>query len=64
MTSAGAVTSSLGKAATIALLNLSLVLALASLTATPLGPAALPAAVVAALIASTLGAPEEERPDE
>ena len=47
--------SSAGKAATIALLSLSVVLALGSLTATPLGQAALPTAVVAAFIAASLG---------
>ena len=55
MTSAAAHASVLGKAATIALLNLSVVLALGSLTATPLGQAALPTAVVGAFITATLG---------
>lgn len=45
----------LGKAATIALLNLSLMLALGALAATPLGRTALGAAVVAAFVASTVG---------
>src|SRR5690349_13721934 len=48
-------TGAIGKAATIALVNLSLVLALGALTATPLGKPALAAAVVAAFVASTLG---------
>jgi MFS superfamily sulfate permease-like transporter/CRP-like cAMP-binding protein len=49
------VASGLAKAATLALLNLSLVLALGSLAATAIGAPALPTAVVAAFIASTLG---------
>jgi MFS superfamily sulfate permease-like transporter len=49
------VASGLARAASIALLNLSLVLALGSLAATAIGASALPTAVVAAFIASTLG---------
>lgn len=45
----------LGAAATIALLNLSLVLALGALAATPLGGDALPTALVAAFVAATIG---------
>jgi sulfate permease, SulP family len=55
LTLAAAHPSSLGKAATVALLNLSVVLALGSLTATPLGQTALPTAIVAAFITATLG---------
>jgi sulfate permease, SulP family len=47
--------SAFGKAATIALLNLSLVLSLGSLSATPIGQSAVATAVVAAFIATTLG---------
>jgi sulfate permease, SulP family len=47
--------SGLGKAATVALLNLSLVLALGSLSATPLGQSALGIGIVAAFIATSVG---------
>ena len=48
-------TAASGKAATIALIDLSLVLALGALAATALGKSALQTAIVAAFVASTIG---------